>query len=216
VNIKPIALLLSLYSIILTPSAVAATACDYPLNEQIKNSCRVTETLWRGGKPNKIGAEILVEQGVKTIVNLETLHDDRATFEEAKPDNIIPATIGYFRVRDWEPLVVVAPHEVDEHVAHFIAITRTQPAPVYVHCRSGENRTGIMVAAYRVFNGMAIEDAIAEMERYNGLWFKWGARYIRTLTPERRAELEPEIAAWSKRLQSNAQIECAMRSCTLK
>jgi protein tyrosine phosphatase len=38
----------------------------------------------------------------------------------------------------------------------------TQPKPVFVHCRSGRNRTGVMIAAYRVFNGMSNEDAIAD------------------------------------------------------
>jgi hypothetical protein len=54
---------------------------------------------------------------VKTIVNLEWLHDDQASFQAA----VLPAfgrrEIGYFRVRDWEPPVAIAPGLLDKHVA---------------------------------------------------------------------------------------------------
>jgi len=30
---------------------------------------------------------------------------------------------------------------LDDHVAHFLAVVDKQPKPVYVHCRSGQNRT---------------------------------------------------------------------------
>ena len=74
--------------------------------------------------------------------------------------------VGYFRIHDWEPLLILAPSIADDHVAHFLAIVSQQPKPVYVHCRYGENRTGVMVAAYRVIiEGVNNEEAIEEMSR---------------------------------------------------
>jgi protein tyrosine/serine phosphatase len=96
-----------------------------------------------------------------------------------------------------------------------MAITRTQPMPIFVHCRSGQNRTGVMVAAYSVLNGADIEETIGEMGKYGGLWFKHDADYIRTLTPQRRAELEQRIVDWIPRLQRDAQILCSNTICTV-
>ena len=72
-----------------------------------------------------------------------------------------------------------------------------------------------MVAAYRVFNGTPVKDAIAEMGRYGGEWFKYDAQYIRRLTPERRAVLEKQIEAWIPKLQRDAQIVCTDGGCLL-
>jgi protein tyrosine phosphatase (PTP) superfamily phosphohydrolase (DUF442 family) len=178
--------------------------CASPLDARIQNSCIVVPNkLWRGASPDKVGAAALVQLGVGTIVNLEWLLDDRQSFAEAVVPGVRSREINYFRLPDWEPLVVVAPQMVDDHVAHFLAITRTQAKPIYVHCRSGENRTGVMVAAYRVFNGASIEDAVAEMKRYDGKWFKQDAAYIRSLTSQRRAELEKQIQDWRCTLSSD-------------
>ena len=199
-----------------TPKQGALPSCESPLDPAVKNACIVTpQALWRGAKPDAVAAAKLIALGVKTIVNLEWLHDDRPSFQNAVVPPIGRREIDYFRVRDWEPLVAIAPGLVDEHVAHFLAITRTQAKPIYVHCRSGKNRTGVMVAAYRVFNGASIEDAIAEMERYGGEWFAYDAQYIRSLTPVRRAVLERQIEAWIARLQRDAQIVCTGAGCAL-
>jgi protein tyrosine/serine phosphatase len=155
----------------------------------------------------------LIDLGVQTVINLEWLHDDRETFDRAKVSNESRLEVQYFRIPDWEPFVVLAPQKVDDHVVRFMAITRTQPKPIFVHCRSGKNRTGVMVAAYRVFNGASIEEAIAEMKRYGGEWFKYDADYIRTLTPQRLELLEKRIVELSPKLQPTSQVVCANGAC---
>lgn len=189
-------------------------SCQHPLDANIANSCVVAdEALWRGARPTPDAATALVNLGVGTVVSLELLNDDKEAFRAAQPADGIVRDIGYFQIRDWEPFAVVAPQKVDEHVAEFIAITRTQPAPIYVHCRSGQNRTGIMVAAYRIFNGADIEQTIAEMEKYGGIWARADAAYLRTLTAEKRAVLEKRIALLMPELQSAASIRCAKGRC---
>ncbi len=189
-------------------------ACKTPLDARIENSCIVDAgVLWRGAKPTKAAAAALVEQGVQTVVNLEWLHEDIDAFEDASLADAGKREIEYFRVVDWEPLVVIAPKKVDDNIAKFIAITRSQPKPIYVHCRAGRNRTSVMVAAYRVFNGMSIEDAIAEMGRYQGEWFSQDAKYIRTLTPERIAAIERKVLDWIPKLKREAIFVCEGRGC---
>lgn len=199
-------------------SAMAATpetlSCTNPLDTNVANSCVVSEhTLWRGARPSPAAAAALVDLGVRTVVSLELLLNDRAAFEAAVPAGLDAREIQYFQVRDWEPLVLLARNKVDDHVAHFLAITRTQPKPIYVHCRSGQNRTGIMVAAYKIFNGADIEATIAEMARYGGIWSKPDADYLRTLTPARRAAIEARVAQWLPKLKRSATIQCASGKC---
>lgn len=198
------------------PSTTVAGACAQPLDASIINSCVVVAgKVWRGAAPTVQGAAALANLGVKSIVNLELINDDRGTFESSKPLLTLTSEIQYFRLRDWEPLVILAPSILDETVAKFIALTRNAPQPLYVHCRSGQNRTGVMVAAYRVFNGMPIEEAITEMGRYKGIWFDSDAVYIRTLTADKRAALEPKIVAALTSVSRYALIKCAQGACVV-
>jgi Tyrosine phosphatase family len=191
--------------------------CARALDSKVANSCVVSEqTLWRGARPSPEAAAALVELGVKTVVSLELLQDDRNAFESAVIGSGDSREIQYFQIRDWEPLVLLARSTVDDHVAHFLAIARTQPKPLFVHCRSGQNRTGIMVAAYKVFEGADIEETILEMERYGGFWSKPDADYIRTLTPPRRAAIEERVADWTRRVRRNAEIVCAGGRCVFR
>ena len=200
-----------------TAKQSADGACPDNLGSAIKDFCVVTpNVLWRGARPDKNGAAWLIQQGVRTIVNLELILDDKPAFGLATVAETKMFEVGYFRIRDWEPLPILAPSVVDDHVAHFLAIVSQQPKPVYVHCRSGVNRTGVMAAAYRVLiEGVSDEDAIEEMRRYQGLWFKADAEYIQGLSPKRREEILGKVMKWKTKLKKDAQIACAKGICTV-
>jgi len=193
----------------------APAACADHLGSPIPNFCVVMpNVLWRGAKPAQDGAAWLIDRGVRTIVNLELMHDDRQVFREARPAGAGRHEAGYFRIADWEPNAVLAPALLDDHLAHFLAVVDDQPRPVYVHCRSGQNRTGVMVAAYRVIvEGASVDEAIEEMGRYRGIWFNADSRYIRSLSPERREEIRRKAAAWRPRLERDSRIICENGKC---
>jgi len=194
-----------------------AGACSNNLGSPIKHFCVVKpNVLWRGARPDKDGAAWLIQQGVRTIVNLELILDDKRTFGHATVDDANNYEVGYFRIRDWEPFRILAPSVVDDHVAHFLAIVSQQPKPVYVHCRYGENRTGVMVAAYRVLiEGVSDEEAIEEMKGSQGLWFIADAHYIRGLLPKRREEIRRKVMEWIPKLKMDAQVVCAIGTCAV-
>jgi protein tyrosine/serine phosphatase len=66
--------------------------------------------------------------------------------------------------------------------------------PVFVHCRQGQDRTGIVVAAYRMkTDGWPLDLAEAEMESFgfNGVWVNlrhFLHRYAAGLEPQYRAK----------------------------
>ena len=193
----------------------APAACTNDLGSPIPNFCVVTpNVLWRGAKPAQDGAAWLIQRGVRTIVNLELLHDDRRVLGEAKPASTGRRELAYFRISDWEPNAVIAPALLDDHVAHFLAVVDSRPKPVYVHCRSGQNRTGVMVAAYRVIvEGLSRDAAIAEMRRYQGIWFKADSAYIRSLSSEHRDQIRRKAAAWMPKLKRDSRIICEKGKC---
>ena len=201
-----------------TRPEISYLSCETPLHHKLEKTCVVTENeLWRGARPDRAAIAGLVERGIKTFVNLEFIHEDLREFEAALVNPGIVRELNYFRVRDWEPLVLIAPSILDGHVAHFLAVMRTQSKPIFVHCSAGQNRTGVMVAAYRVFSGSKnIEEAIVEMEKYRGVWFEHDAAYIRSLTPERRATFEKPIADWAATLKPSAYIKCADGRCAVR
>ena len=71
-----------------------------------------------------------------------------------------------------------------EQVVQFLNLLRTNPdKKVFVHCERGAERTGVMVACYRISNERWTADqALNEMEafRFRGLRFAHLKTYVRT------------------------------------
>ena len=103
----------------------------------VPNLYQVSETLYRGGQPTAQGYEELRKLGIKTVVNLRSFRDDADVVKRAK--------LEYLRidVDGWQP-------SHDEIVEFLQIVTDEEKTPVFVHCRRGADRTGVMAAAYRV------------------------------------------------------------------
>jgi protein tyrosine phosphatase len=200
---------------LLNDRALSATPeqalCTNNLASPIANFCEVKhQVLWRGAKPDKDEAAWLIKNGVKTIVNLEWLYDDTHTLHHAQFTHTGIYQVDYFRVRTWEPLYAFAKNEADEDVIHFLAIAKLAKQPLYVHCRAGENRTGVMVAAYKIIldgqNSPAeIADILNEMQSYKGVWSEATTKYIKGLSA-RREEILQKVNAFI--VEQPTQIVC--------
>ena len=103
----------------------------------LKNLFQVTKDYYRGGQPSAEGVRSLKALGVKTIVNLRQLHSDR--------DEIGQTAIGYVHIS------VNAFDPDDKDVEAFLrVVTDPNRLPVFVHCKRGIDRTGMMTAIYRI------------------------------------------------------------------
>ncbi len=144
----------------------------------ILNFAVVDNVLWRGARPDRAGAQWLIDRGVETSINLEWEQDDSDVFANLKAG----PRLTYIRLRDFEPLPWFAPSVSDSHVRAFLSEVRSSPKPVYVHCRSGQNRTGVMVAAYRlIIKNEQLALVLADFNSYKGFWAMGDSRYIETL-----------------------------------
>ncbi len=206
-------LLLALCGCVYVSRHTIRGACTNDLDSPIRNFCVVTPgALWRGPHPNASDAKWLLDHGVGAIVSLQ-LNDKRA-FEDAELGPGFSQSIPYFQVPGFSPLQVLSASHLDDHVALFLAIMKQAPKPIYVHCRAGVDRTGVVAAAYRVIvEGAKREQVIADMARWHSPWYKIDARYIGELTPARAAKILHDAADIETRLRPSATIDCRHGKC---
>jgi uncharacterized protein (TIGR01244 family) len=107
----------------------------------ITNFARVNDRLFRGAQPDGDGMKSLARLGVKTIINLRMTNDVWSAEEAAAR----AAGITYTNV----PMSGIS-RPTDEQVEKVLSIIQTGPHPVFVHCQHGADRTGSIIACYRV------------------------------------------------------------------
>lgn len=109
----------------------------------IPHFLQVDSRLYRGGQPTDEGYRRLADLGVKTVVNLRT--DEEVGLEETRH---LVESLGM----RWVSLPMRAyGRPTDAQIDAFLqAVGDPRQQPVYIHCRQGKDRTGTMVAVYRI------------------------------------------------------------------
>jgi len=190
----------------------ATGACLDDLSSPIRNFCVVVPgVLWRGERPTRADAKWLLEQRVGSVLSVQV--DSLQSFEAVAPPQDFAHSVPYFQMRGFNPLQILTRSELDEHIALYLAIVQEAPKPIYVHCRAGVDRTGVLTAAYRVLiEGASAREAIAEMARFQSPWQRIDARYVRTIS-EHRTEILSQVEALRSRLRPDARITCSQGKC---
>ncbi len=158
----------------LAGSAVASQR-GMPASEGIANFGRISPVLWRGAQPDDHGLENLAKLGAVRIINLR-LADDVAPGEEATSRRL---GLDYVNV----PLPgLSAPDEAA--VARVLALIATSPGPVFIHCEHGADRTGTIIACYRIrHDGWTAGRALAEAKQYGiSIWEFGMKRFVRNFS----------------------------------
>lgn len=153
----------------LAGEALAQNEVRYP---ELPNFHQVNSQLYRGAQPGPGGLQTLKTIGVKTVVNLrgEDAHT-RAEGAEARRLGLRYYSIalpGFSKPKDAEV----------ERVLDIINASENQP--VFIHCRHGEDRTGTIIACYRIaHDGWTAAAAKQEAEQLGMSWTEFGMkRYI--------------------------------------
>lgn len=121
----------------------------------VPNFGTVTPTLYRGAQPTKKGFESLSELGVKIVVDLRDGSEGKQ--EEKEVTRLGMKFVGIpWRCTDPK----------DDDFAKFLAIVRDNTdKKIFVHCHVGVDRTGMMIASYRMAEqGWSAEEALREMQ----------------------------------------------------
>ena len=120
------------------------------------NLYKVTPTLYRSAQPTAEGFAFVAKKlGVKTVVSLRTSHSDVAAASGAG------LKLRHVPIDTWH----IGDDDGGKIVAALRYIRRGEArGPVLVHCTHGSDRTGAVIALYRIlYQGVSKEDAIAEM-----------------------------------------------------
>jgi tyrosine-protein phosphatase SIW14 len=103
----------------------------------VRDFGQVTPTLYRGGQPSAEGFETLAHMGIAIIIDT-----GRSTRDQKLVESLGMTYIS---------LPWYCPFPKDKVFDRFIEIIRKNPGKkIFVHCRFGDDRTGMMIAAYRM------------------------------------------------------------------
>ncbi len=116
----------------------------------LNNLYKIDEGVFRSEQPDKSDFARLEKFGITEVLNLRLLHSDE---DEAKNTNLtlyrVPMRAGNIKEND---------------VIQALKIIKNRKGNMLVHCKHGSDRTGIIIAMYRiVFQNYTKEQAITEM-----------------------------------------------------
>lgn len=153
-------------------------------DEDLPNFHRINENLYRGGQPTAEGIKKLADLGIKTIINFRDARENvlrEKQHAEANGLRFINLHLSnWFASRDEEIHAII---EVIRNPAHH---------PVFIHCKRGADRTGTVVAVYRMLvDGWTDKEANHEAKKHGiGWWQVWMKDYIKAYYKRMTAKIE--------------------------
>ena len=151
----------------------------------VGNLHKVTDQLYRCAQPTAAGLRELEKLGLRTVINLRDNHDD---IDEAAGTHLRLLRI---EMTAWSV--------EEERVARVLALLREKEhGPFLLHCQHGADRTGLVIALYRmVEQGWSREDALREMREggygFHRIWINI-ARYVQKVDVEKVRRRVNELA----------------------
>ena len=122
----------------------------------LSNFGEVTPHLYRGGQPGADGLKELKKMGVSIVIDMRgsrSPHEQHAVEELGMEYVSIP----------WH-----CPFPSDDAFVKFLKVIEQSPGKkIFVHCRLGDDRTGMAIASYRMAEeGWSASEAMKEMELF--------------------------------------------------
>lgn len=162
------------------PRATRAAAWAVPIERPgLPNLHQVTPTIYRSAQPSDSGFVELERMGVRTVLSLRAFHADIFPIGSSLPRERIS-------FKSWHP-------EAEDIERFFRCVMDPSRHPVLVHCQHGADRTGMMLALYRIaVQGWSKDDAIREMVQggygFHSIWTNL-VEYVRAADVEELQEL---------------------------
>ena len=152
-----------------------AASADLPVTH-IRNFDRVNDHIYRSGEPSTVGLRELGALGIKRVVDLREKGGATA-FEK---DILEKLGIKYTNI----PFAAFSAPS-DARIQSVLKLLSDDPSPILVHCWRGKDRTGTVIACYRIqHDGWDNRRALAEAKEHGMSSLERGMQsYILHFTP---------------------------------
>jgi protein tyrosine phosphatase (PTP) superfamily phosphohydrolase (DUF442 family) len=164
--------------IVLLLFCAGVSAQDVTRYTELPRFEKVSERLFRGAQPRAGGVQRLAELGINTVINL------RGASNTTRAEEVEVRRLGlnYFNISlpNWG-------RPQDERMRRILNIIGApESGLVFVHCKDGVDRTGMVVALHRMkHEGWKTSDAVAEAERSGMRKIQfWMRDYVEDYDPE--------------------------------
>jgi protein tyrosine/serine phosphatase len=155
----------------------------------IKNFRQVNDWLYRGGQPKEAEFDELLTLGVKTVIslrwNIAVILQERSLAQQ-KALNFVSIPLSYW--------VLPTRKEIDRFLA---ILDEPSLRPVFVHCLHGVDRTGALIAMYRMARENWTADQAYDEMKQAGFHkvrvhqFKWAVYgFARRLARQKEAQAQ--------------------------
>jgi uncharacterized protein (TIGR01244 family) len=129
----------------------------------VPNFHQINDHVYRGAQPTDLGFQSLAKLGVKTVIDLREVSDRSAQ----ERNSVESAGMRYVSI-PFHGMSAPSPADVAKVLALF---GDASAGPVFVHCRRGADRTGTVVACYRIsHDGWNNEQALHEAKQDGMSW----------------------------------------------
>jgi protein tyrosine phosphatase (PTP) superfamily phosphohydrolase (DUF442 family) len=128
----------------------------------IPNFHDVSPGLSRSGRP-QTGDIAFVKANFQTVLSLEGLEEDIREQAALNPVEVLS-----FPISAWEIYVTGVSQQRLRNILDALQRARK---PCLVHCQHGEDRTGLVIAAWRVRQGWTKDEAMVEARKLGYRWY---------------------------------------------
>lgn len=143
----------------------------------VPNFHAVDDHVYRGAQPSPDGFTNLSKLGVKTVIDLRRGNEQR----ESEQDVVEHAGMHYVHI----PLAGYAPPS-NQDIAKLLGLLDNSDGwPVFIHCKRGADRTGTVIACYRIKHDHWTNQKALEEAKIHGMsWTEiWMQQYIMRFHP---------------------------------
>jgi tyrosine-protein phosphatase SIW14 len=166
----------------------AQSLASQPSPRGIPNFGQVTPLLFRGGQPTTDGYRELKQMGVEVVVSFR--HETGENTLERRAVEALGMRFVNMPWHAWDT-------PTDDQVGRFfMLLAANRQTKIFIHCQQGRDRTGVMMALYRIaVDHWCADSAVAEMNAYHYHHFFFPKLEVYVENFSQRLAADPGLAA---------------------
>jgi protein tyrosine/serine phosphatase len=167
------------YSVVLFAAGLPLAATAASPVPGVGNFQKLNDLVFRGAQPTEQGFQSLAKLGIHTVIDLQESGSSRAISEEKA---VKAAGMAYINV----PMEGMQTPS-NESVSKVLAVLESGTnGPVFVHCHRGADRTGGVIACYRIeHDHWTNQKALSEARSMGMSWYQVAIQhYVESYTPK--------------------------------